>query len=225
MQVITTSVLIADPPSTLQELVDCYNHTLSSLLDKHAPLKSKLICSHDPNPWYTPALKVFKAARRRCEHHWLTNPSTSALNSLRQATNFYTKSVLAAKRLYYSELIQSVSSQPRELWHTINNILHRKQSPSLPTSVPIPSIAQMFGSFFANKIVKLQSTIAACTRTSPHQVCPPVPPPTLGSFLPATVGEICRLIGHLPDRQCELDPIPMSVLKNVFQSWLRQLPT
>jgi len=154
-----------------------------------------------------------KTARRRCEHHWRANPSLVTLNLLHEASNFYTKSVLAAKRLYYSELVRSVSNQPRELWHTVNNILHRNQPPFLPSSVPSSSIAQLLGSFFSDKIIKLRSTIASSTNSSPHQQCPPVPPPSLKSFRPATVGEICNLISHLPDKQCELDPIPTSVLK------------
>ena len=212
-QDIANSTLINEPPSTLPELIDCYNKTLSVLLDKHAPIRSKLISTHQPNPWYTPALRVLKAARRRCEHEWHANPSVVTLKCLRQATNFYNKSILAAKRLYHSELIQSVSSQPRELWHAVNSILHRNQPPSLPSSVPSASIAQMFGSFFSDKIIKLQSKFTPSAHSSPHQQDPPAPPPALKSFRPATVSEICRLISHLPNKQCELDPIPVCVLK------------
>ena len=135
------------PPPSLLDLVDCYNSTLSALLNKHAPVRSKLITSHKPNPLYTPALRVLKTARRRCEHQWRTNPSSVTLNLLRKATNFYTKSILAAKRVYYSELIQSVSNEPRQMWNTVNNILHRKQAPPLRSSFPSSSIDQQFGTF------------------------------------------------------------------------------
>ena len=212
-QDIIDSTLITDPPSTLQELVDCYNFTLSSLLDKHAPVRSKLITSHQPNPWFTHELRVLKTDRRRCEHHWLADPSATTLRCLHQATNLYTKAVLAAKRLYYSELVQSVSDQPRELWHTVNTILHRKQPPSAPSGIPPQSIAQMFGSYFSDKIIKLQSTFSTKTHISPHQLVPQVPPPALKSLIPANIGEICHLINRLPNKQCELDPIPTSVLK------------
>jgi len=39
---ILSSCLITHPPSTPSDLVDCYNSTLSQLLNKHAPLKSKI---------------------------------------------------------------------------------------------------------------------------------------------------------------------------------------
>jgi len=53
---ILSSCLITHPPSTLTDLVDCYNSTLSQLLNKHAPLKSKITRTKPRNPWYTLAL-------------------------------------------------------------------------------------------------------------------------------------------------------------------------
>ena len=55
-QDILSSRLITHPPTNLSDLVDSYNTTLSSLLDKHAPLKTKTISSKPPNPWFTPVL-------------------------------------------------------------------------------------------------------------------------------------------------------------------------
>ena len=110
---IANSYLIKDPPSKHPDLVDCYNRTLSTLLDKHAPVRTKLISSHQSN---TPALRVLKVAR--CEHEWHANPPAVTLHCLHRATNFHHKSIMAAKRLYHSELIQSVSGQPRVIFST-----------------------------------------------------------------------------------------------------------
>jgi exonuclease III len=49
---ILSSRLITHPPSELSALVDCYNSTLSALLNKHAPLKSKISRSKPPNHWF-----------------------------------------------------------------------------------------------------------------------------------------------------------------------------
>jgi len=54
---ILSSCLITHPPSTLSDLVDCYNSTISQLLNKHAPLKTKIIRTKPRNPWFTQALK------------------------------------------------------------------------------------------------------------------------------------------------------------------------
>jgi len=63
---ILSSCLITHAPSTLSDLVDCYNSTLSQLLNRHAPHKSKITRTKPRNPWYTLALKKLKLAKR---HH------------------------------------------------------------------------------------------------------------------------------------------------------------
>ena len=66
--------------------------------------------------------------------------------------------------------------------------------------------------FFADKITKLHASIPASTAPSAAQVPPSVPLP-LTSFRTVTNDEICQLIQSAPDKQCELDPIPTSLLK------------
>src|SRR6218665_2109938 len=49
---ILDSQLILIPPSSLEDLLSCYNSTLSNLLNIHAPLITKQ-SSHANNPWFT----------------------------------------------------------------------------------------------------------------------------------------------------------------------------
>jgi len=65
---ILSARLITHPLSTLSDLVDCYNSTLSQHLNKHAPLMSKIIRTKPRNSWYTLALKRIKSAKRHLEH-------------------------------------------------------------------------------------------------------------------------------------------------------------
>jgi len=209
---IANSVLISDPPTTLRELVNCYNTTLSHILDKHAPVISKLITSEKSNPWYTTELRVLKCDRRRCEHQWRAHPSSHTLCLLRKATKTYNNALLAAKKLYYSELVASNSGNSQQLWNTINSILHRHHSPSLPISIPASSLAQTFAQFFGDKIANLRACIPT-TPTSPHLPAPATMPQVFDSFRQATVGEISSIIKRSPDKQCDLDPLPTALLK------------
>ncbi len=209
---IVSSALISDPPTTLPELVNCYNTTLSCILNKHAPVISKLITSEKSNPWYTTELRVLKCDRRRCEHQWRARPSSHSLSLLRKATKTYNNALLAAKKLYYSELVASNSGNSKRLWNTINNILHRHHCPSLPASIPASSLAHSFANFFGDKIVNLRAGISS-TLTSPHLPGPVIAPPVFDSFRQATVGEISNIIKHSPDKQCDLDPLPTALLK------------
>ena len=47
---VVSSALIHNPSSSLSDLVDYYNFTLTNLLNKHAPLKTKLFHSRPSKP-------------------------------------------------------------------------------------------------------------------------------------------------------------------------------
>jgi len=55
-----SSQLISDPPKSLGPLLSAYNTTLSSLLDKYAPIVTKLSRRQSPsNPWFSTTLRAF----------------------------------------------------------------------------------------------------------------------------------------------------------------------
>src|SRR6218665_3528887 len=64
---ILDSQLILNPPSSLEDLLSCYNSTLSNLLNIHAPLITKQY-SHANNLWFSSYIQAFKTFRRHLEH-------------------------------------------------------------------------------------------------------------------------------------------------------------
>jgi len=77
--------------------VDCYNSTLSQLLNKHAPLKSKIIHTKPHNPWYTQASsKKLKLLKRNLELIWSRIHSFEDLKNLRSATDHYDAAIKKA---------------------------------------------------------------------------------------------------------------------------------
>src|ERR1700733_5174853 len=222
---ILNSQLVLNPPSSLDDLLSCYNSTLSDLLNIHAQLVNKL-SQHPSNPWFTSYLQAFKTFRRRLEHLYkrATDPTarTKALLALKSATNRYHKLVASAKKKYYSSLIHSNSSNPRHLWKAVNSLLHRKSSSPLPTSIPSQSIADTFCSFFSDKISSLRFTLQSLLDSQTPTMDPlpshnPIPPASQSSLTilsPASESEVSLLLNALPNKQCELDPIPTSLLKD-----------
>src|SRR6218665_2444127 len=210
---------------SLEDLLSCYNSTLSNLLNIHAPLITKQ-SSHANNPWFTSYIQAFKSFRRHLEHVYkrTIDPASraEALTNLKSATNRYHKLVIAAKQKYYSSLIHSSSSNPRRLWRAVNSLLHRKSPSPLPTSIPSPSIAHTFGSFFSDKMSSLRTTqqspraSQSPTAAPPPTPTPPAPPSqsSLQILHPASETEVLLLLNSLPNKQCELDPIPPSLLKD-----------
>jgi len=170
MQDLYSSDLVLNPPSSPDDLLSSYNTTLSMLLDKHAPIITKSGL-HSSNPWYNSYLQAFKSFRRRLERTYKRTRDPQLLSSLKTATNKYHHLLAMAKKKFYSSLVHSRSSNPRLLWKTINQLLHRNYASPLPNSLPSSSIAESFCSFFSGKVatlrLSLQSLLSKTTIDSP----------------------------------------------------------
>ena len=198
-----SSNLITHPPTNLSDLVDCYNSTLATLLNKHAPLKSKILHPKPANHWFT------------LERVWSKSHSVEDLELLRTASNHYHAAIIKAKRVYNSTLIAYSLTNPRQLWNNVNSMLHRTSSPVLPSydSICIGSLSQSFATFFSDKIHKLHTDLLSNhSHTSPH-IPPPFTPPNFSSFTAVTIDEVSKLFSQSPDTNCDFDPIPISLLK------------
>jgi hypothetical protein len=215
-----TSRLITHRLTNLSDLVDSGNTTLSFLLDKHAPLKTKTIRSKPPNPWFTPVLSKLKSAIRHLEKIWLRTHSSHDLKLFRTATYTYHSAIIHAKKVFNSSLISSSSTNPRKLWNSINKLLHRKPISQLPSTIDSKSLPDIFATFFSNKVLKLHAALKShLTNTSPHTE-PSHVPTSLTFFYPVTREEISKLISQSSNTFCDLDPIPTSILKQCLSALL-----
>ena len=184
-----------------------------------------------PNPWYTSYFQAFKSFRQRLERTYKRTRDPQLPSELKSATNRHHHLLATAKKKFYSSLVHSRSSKPRLLWQTINQLIHQNCSSILPNSLSSSSIAEFFlrrrnrSSFFSGKIttlcLSLQSLSSKTTIDSLPDIpyttddSPPSPPPaSLSTFQLTSETEIFHLLQSLPNKQCKLDPIPSSLLKD-----------
>ena len=118
-----------------------------------------------------------------------------------------------ARRRYYADCFNETSDNPRTLWKTINNILNRTHSPSIPDFSDIKSLSESFSKFFIDKIEKIRMNF-----TNDVHNMPDIKSPTVKSrmtcFELATAHEVRKLIINSPSKTCDLDPIPTELLKS-----------
>ena len=94
-----SSQLISDPPKSLGPLLSAYNTTLSSLLDKHAPIVNKLTRRQSPsNPWFSATLRAFRSTLRYAENIWKRTHSAADWSSFKSLRNQYHKLILSSKQ-------------------------------------------------------------------------------------------------------------------------------
>ena len=166
MRDITSSKLITHPPSRISDLIDCYNLTLSTLLNTHAPFKTKLSRPKPPNPWFNSSLRKLKSGRRHLEKIWNKTRSSIDLRLLRSATNHYHSAIIKAKRLYNHSLFLSNRVNPNNFWNIFNKLLHKNHTQLLPTPTPQTSLPVTFAQFFSDKIHKLHTLISSTPTTA-----------------------------------------------------------
>ena len=62
-----------------------------------------------------------------------------------------------AKANVYANIILENSENPKKLWKSINNILHRFPAPSLAENLSLKTICEKFSNFFVDKITIIRS--------------------------------------------------------------------
>ena len=211
---IRNSRLFQDPADNATDMASQYNKELRTILDQHAPVKSKQVTSKPANPWITTGIQDAKRHQRYLERVWRKNPTALNRSRFSKQTHLCNRLMSKAKSAYYSQVIQDNSSNPRSLWKAFNQILFRQPQNLLPECISLTDLAEKFGTYFISKITNIRSTFSTPTMPcSPRCTQRPAPAP-LSFFSPVTETEILKLIKTAPAKSCDLDPIPTQLLKS-----------
>ena len=210
MKSICQDLLLIDD---VNELAAQYNSRLVSLLDKHAPIMSKVLTVHSRVPWFNPAIRILKRERRKAERSWRNDMSNLVSRSKFQAArNRYRYSLLAAKCSFFSDAIIEAEGDQKKLYSIIKSLTAVNSEMPLPDHTSIQQLAGNFGQFFIKKIedIRHELDIGDCTHS-------PVPSSSSGdyftNFRHPTEEEVRKLIMSSKSTTCELDPIPTGLLK------------
>ena len=130
---------------------------------------------------------------------------------------------LEAKSQYFSNFINENSENPRRLWDTINNILHRTPAAALPESNDVKSLCEHFAKYFCDKIRTIRANFSNQVNDVPY-----VQKLTIRSKLfnldPASEDEV-RKIGMKSSKSCDLDPIPRNIFKALLDILIKPITT
>jgi len=201
------SDLLCNPPEEVNEYFRCYDDTLASLLNKHAPVVYVKQYSRPASPWFDTECHLMKAKTRKLEKIYRSRPNSLAESAWR--AQFRQQRILFQTKLksYWKFTIESSGNNNKVLWSKLRCLL---QSPVDESSMQ--HSADDFAKYFVDKIDKIRSNSASAA--SPLVVDRSVPN-QLSTFSPVTPVEVMTLLSHSPAKQCTLDPIPTWLLKQV----------
>ena len=120
------------------------------------------------------------------------------------------RQIKRAQSQYY-ELFSEVAKDQRQIFRLTDRLLHRRKSSPLPKCESQKELAQSFHIFFTDKI--------KCIRAQFERVNDLQPPTRALSsakfvgFHEVSINEIAKILSNSPGTTCDLDPIPLALLK------------
>ena len=205
--------------SDLDIMIDQYNEILCSLLNKHAPLRSREIILRPHAPWFSDELRELKREKRRLERKYVNTNLTVHKEMYQMICTEYTKHIEAAKTEYFRKKVEDASHD--QLFKFVDKFLNVKKAPILPKHESSKELAERFSEHFQMKITGIRRELSASSLPSltieDHETC--LAPP-LSCFQPVSPSEIKRFIMSSKTKSCQLDPVPTWILKGCINQLL-----
>ena len=209
---IVSSALCNSHWSSLESISQCYDETLLQILDKHAPVNTKILTIRPRVPWFSPELKEQKGIRRRLERRMIRTKTQADKNAYRNACNSYSMLLRKSKRKYYTDLIGECGGNTRKLFQVVRSLSNKPDGNPLPPHDDPRKLADDFGEFFYRKIELIKKDIDGIA-AEPPVVDYPSSQVLLESFVPLSQEQVSEIIMGMSNASCQLDPIPTWLLK------------
>lgn len=106
LELSNSELLTSTPVDDLRVLVDCYNSTLNTLIDLHAPFVYKPVTLRSRAPWFTEEIRSAKKLRRKVERKWRTTKSNLNNRLFVDQCRVVNDLIRDAKEVYFSSVIE-----------------------------------------------------------------------------------------------------------------------
>ena len=181
-------------------------------MDNHAPLINRSTSAAKREPWWNDAIFESQRKARQAERKWRKSKSKESQQEYFEARNEWKQMLEISKQEYYTSLILENSADSKQLFQTVNKIMHRTNDNPMPEHESAKKMANEFSDFFTAKIEKIRNNFEKDTSLAFEYDGGEVLNPLL-QLRELTVDEVKLLIRKSNDKFCELDPIPTTLVK------------
>ena len=213
-QDILLSELYSFSSDNVNEQVDQFEYSLSSLLDKHAPEVTRIITSRPESPWYCDDLRQLKRELRALERKAFPNGLEIDRENFRKAAHHYSNQLGSARSKHHRDQLRECT--PRELFKKVEQLTRPTTSLTIPTTDGTgDSLAERFVMYFAEKVENITHQLQSSTSNA-TEFCfveEPYRSSSFGHFRTVTDEEVRSCIMKSSSTTCDLDPIPTPFLK------------
>ena len=125
---LASSSLVQCPPDDVDELFSACSDTLSSLVDKHAPLRQQRVSTRSRAPWYDAEFRSTKRRTRHLERAYRRRHSSAAHTAWKQQFQLQRRLFRSKAETFWSSAIAECHRDPRKLWCRIGQRLQQQKS-------------------------------------------------------------------------------------------------
>ncbi len=150
--------LLSNCPS---EICSIYNNTISHILEKHSPVKTRLVPSTHVSPWFTPELRAMKAMGRRLERLYRKTGLSVHSSALKEHLLNYRTALNAARSSYVSSTIKNSMCRPKSLFAMVNKLTNPPQHVMSGSE----ELVNNFSHYFSDKLMSITESIS---KDTPH---------------------------------------------------------
>ena len=218
---ITESSFIQEPSEDVSALASQYESCLSSILDKHAPLKTKVIAVRPTIPWYSDELQSLKSAKRRHERAWRLDKSAQNRILFIKARDEFARCYRKAADNHYENVIASCDGNSKKLFGVIKSLLNQPDKSHPPISNN-SDIANEIMRYFSSKVIKIREDLDAvdCDYRPSDYLDESYCLNPFTKFKCLTEIEVSKLVTSCSSASCSLDPMPTKIIKLCHDSIL-----
>ena len=152
-------------PDDCLTALDVLNNALRKVLNKHAPIKEKLISVRPKLPWYNSEVLEAKREKRHAERKWKSAEKRQDKNKemlrdrFKEARNRYSYIIKVTKTNCYKAQVEECGDDQKKLFRVVNQLLYQKQATELPSYTSALQLAELFSTYCINKINKIRTEI------------------------------------------------------------------
>ena len=210
----STELCTAVKSTTANELeayVNSYNSTLSALLDKHAPLRTRTRVSRPVVPWYSSEINDAKRSRQKAERKWRRTRLPVDFADFKRKSNKVTNLMNETREEFYSKFIEDNRTDQRKLFCAAKKLLGASDVLNFPVYLVKTMLAN---SLCAHR----EDTDSICLSSADRYLVPPdgeasdITDEVLCSFGNLSERNVCELIKASAKNSWVLDPFPTNVV-------------
>ena len=220
------SELLVNSPKHLTHLANCFNATLKSIIDKHAPWRKRTMIQRAQAPWLSDEIRSAKRQRRMAERSWRSTKSESDRKTFKLLRNKAVFLMNKSRCKFYTDFISKISGDQRKLFAATKKLLNQSAQPPFPPHSDNLALANDMGSFFVKKILDLRVNLDATENSrsninhhSSHCFS------SFTAFRRVDMDYLRKFVLRAPTKSCLLDPVPTNIMKDCLDELLPILST